>query len=118
MKPFPRIFAAIVMSTSIAVIGSGSALSAGGAPSVFTVSNVPYGDILNVRQWPKARAPIVGTMKNGDQGYVDTTDCWNSATGKRIPQSRVNFAKANTWCSVMGGNDGDLRGYVRTKFLQ
>jgi uncharacterized protein YraI len=103
--------AALFMSTEAAIAADGQA--------VFTVAGVPGAGQLNVRSKPKPAAPIVGTMQNGDQGFVLLNDCWNSKTGKKIKQAQVNLMKPNTWCAVMNGDvDNSFQGYARTNYLQ
>lgn len=94
-----------------------SAMSAGGT-QVFTVKGVPFGDVLNIRNQPKASAAVVGKLKNGDQGFVSVLDCWNSKTRKKIPPSQLSRSKPNQWCSVQAGDEGDINGFARFKYIE
>lgn len=81
------------------------------------VYRVPRGDWLNVRNRPSPRAHVVGRIWNGDQAWLDLSDCWDIRWGQQVPAWRVDFDAANLWCGIRAGGHGELRGYVRTSYL-
>lgn len=81
------------------------------------VYRVPYGDWLNVRQWPSPSARKVGRLFNGDQGVVDLNDCWDARYDRRIRAHDVYFNGAAVWCGIRAGHHGRIYGYVRTSFV-
>lgn len=81
------------------------------------VYHVPYGDWLNVREWPNARAPKVGRLFNGDAGVIDLNDCWDARYDRRIPARHVYFDAPAVWCAIRAGHHGRMFGYVRTSFV-
>ncbi len=84
---------------------------------VFTVGGVPAGDTLNVRSKPRATSSIVGKLRNGDSGFLDV-NCRNARSGKKITVDSPDRFATGIWCFVMAGDDGDLTGWINTKYAR
>ncbi len=81
------------------------------------VYRVPYGDWLNVRQWPSPSAPKVARLFNGAMAVVDLKDCWDARYDRRIALRDVYFNAPGVWCGIRAGHHGRVRGYVRASFI-
>lgn len=100
----------IVLSLAVfaALTGAYGSAQATSGPGCFTVANVAYWDVLNVRAKPRFRSRIVDVLKPGRHGII-------ARQGWCQPRSR-NWK--SRWCPIKH-YDGDrvTSGWVKRRYL-
>ena len=97
----------IIAAAFIAMAGAGSAQAATDA-GCWTVQNVAYGDVLNMRAQPDHRSSIVDRLNPNGHGII-------SANGVCLPRSKP---WGQRWCPVVHySGDRTSYGWAKARYL-
>lgn len=110
-----RAFAA-ALGAAIAAFIAAHPVFANGDTTVFTVAGVPGAGLLQIRASASLSGTVIGVIRNGDQGFVNVSDCVDAKTKKRV--SFGARKRPNVFCGVSAGDDGQYAGYACGKYLR